>query len=166
MKTQIIKFATASLLVAFLIAGNNMAFAQSAGGQEAKRESRKENIQAMKVGFITQELELTTQEAEKFWPVYNEFKAKSEEITQTRRSSGRSAMKEGMQEMTDKQAEELIAAQLKLEQDLVDLKKQYADKFKSVIGPKKTLQLYKAERTFNTKLLKMLKEDKPGGKSK
>ena len=37
---------------------------------------KKEKMEAMRVGFITQKLDLTSEEAQKFWPVYNEFQKK------------------------------------------------------------------------------------------
>ena len=42
----------------------------------AQPEKKKEDIKAMKIGFITNELNLTPDEAQKFWPVYNEFQKK------------------------------------------------------------------------------------------
>ena len=41
---------------------------------------KKEQIKALKVGFITNELALTTEEASKFWPIYNAFDDKQFEL--------------------------------------------------------------------------------------
>ena len=38
--------------------------------------SKKEKIKALKTAFITTELDLTSAEAEKFWPIYNAFEEK------------------------------------------------------------------------------------------
>ena len=52
-------------------------FASTAFGQgEENNKEKDEKIEALKVGFITKELNLTSTEAEKFWPVYNEMDAK------------------------------------------------------------------------------------------
>ncbi|MDI1303936.1 MAG: sensor of ECF-type sigma factor, partial [bacterium] len=42
-------------------------------GQGEKMREKKEQIKALKVAFLTTELKLTSNEAEKFWPVYNTF---------------------------------------------------------------------------------------------
>src|SRR5690625_6700831 len=42
----------------------------TAYGQDDKRSQ----IQAMKTAYITEELELTATEAEKFWPIYNAYR--------------------------------------------------------------------------------------------
>ena len=41
---------------------------------------KKEQIKAQKVAFITDKLQLTVEEAQQFWPVYNELDKKSEDI--------------------------------------------------------------------------------------
>ena len=40
------------------------------------QEGGKERIRAYKTAYITQELDLSSSEAEKFWPVYNEYDKK------------------------------------------------------------------------------------------
>ena len=46
----------------------------------AQTNDRLERIKAFKVAFITEKLELTTDEAEKFWPIYNQFEDSSNKI--------------------------------------------------------------------------------------
>ena len=45
------------------------------GQKQNNSKPNREKIKAMKVGFITEKLDLTTAEAQKFWPVYNEFES-------------------------------------------------------------------------------------------
>lgn len=54
------------LLFAFLFTS---AFAQMPG----KSRSPRENIEVLKVAYFTKHLSLTTEEAEKFWPLYNTY---------------------------------------------------------------------------------------------
>lgn len=48
--------------------------------QSDKIDEKREKIKAYKVSFLTTELELTSTEAEKFWPVYNAFDDKQFEL--------------------------------------------------------------------------------------
>jgi hypothetical protein len=50
-----------------MVGSISFANAQNGNGQ------RQEKIQALKIAFITQKLKLTPAEAEKFWPVYNQY---------------------------------------------------------------------------------------------
>jgi hypothetical protein len=59
-------------LILSFVCINALAFAQDATEQEMP-EKKQQDIQALKVAFITKELELTPDEAEKFWPVYNQY---------------------------------------------------------------------------------------------
>ena len=45
-------------------------------GQSDKMKEKREQIKSMKVGFLTTELELSSTEAEKFWPIYNKYDEK------------------------------------------------------------------------------------------
>ena len=51
--------------------------------QGEKMKEKREQIKTMKVAFLTTELDLTSAEAEKFWPLYNEQKEASRNLMQT-----------------------------------------------------------------------------------
>ncbi|MFP4041584.1 MAG: hypothetical protein ACLFT6_02355, partial [Bacteroidales bacterium] len=59
----------------------------SAAGQEDKNQSIREQIQTEKIAFFTEKIGLTLQEAEKFWPVYNEYWDKKNKIDEERKKS-------------------------------------------------------------------------------
>jgi hypothetical protein len=161
MKTQMKKRLLRVSLTACLLFAMMFAFGQAAGVQKDVKQQKKEMIQAQKVAFITRELQFGTEEAQKFWPLYNEFNAKKDEIAKSKKELAKDARKTGIDQLSDKQAEDLINTELQCEQQILDLKKEYKDKFKAVIGPKKVIKLYQSEKKFNSFLLKQLKE---GGK--
>lgn len=138
-------------------------FAQAGppGGKPDDPDKR-EKIEALKVAFISQQIDLTSAEAEKFWPIYNEFNAKREEFAKVKRQLEKDARKTGFDNLSDKQAEDLLKADLNFEQQVLDLKKEYVEKYRAVIGIKKTARFFNAEREFNQFLLNQLKEsEKP-----
>ena len=61
------------MIVAVILLSQTNVIAQRGKGYENK----KENIEAQKVAFITSKLNLTTEESQKFWPVYNEYESKN-----------------------------------------------------------------------------------------
>ena len=65
MKTDIRKI---MIIAAILVFGAANAFANN-----ETKEDWKEKIQSEKIAFLTMEIELTPQEAQVFWPVYNEI---------------------------------------------------------------------------------------------
>src|SRR6056300_591448 len=62
-------------IVALFLFTSLAAFAQPEGRFE-DMEAKREKIEAIKVGFITQELDLRVEESQAFWPIYNEMSDK------------------------------------------------------------------------------------------
>jgi hypothetical protein len=114
---------------------------------------KQDKVEALKVSFITEKINLTTQEAQSFWPLYNEYNDK----IKLARKSFRMQYAGTTDFKNDKEAEEFLAAELKLRQTEVDLQKEYFEKFKKVLGVKKTGLLRKAEEEFKKEILKIYK---------
>ena len=53
----------------------------------AQETSKNEKIEAMKVGFITNKLELSAKEAQLFWPLYNEYNQKMDKLRNSKKWS-------------------------------------------------------------------------------
>lgn len=123
--------------------------------QKKKLKDQRDNLDAQRIAFITNKLGLTPAEAQVFWPLYNEYDAKRRDINKQFR---RSEPDVPIEDLTDKQATELADNQLIEGQKMLDLRKEYHSKFKSVLPPKKLLLLYYSEREFQKHLLDRLKE--------
>ena len=118
----------------------------------------KEKIEAQKIAYITNALDLTSAEAQQFWPVYNEFSDKNEELLKAFRKNNIEDKNVNTETISDKEALEMADAQIIQAQKLLDLRKKYHIEFKKVLPPKKLLKLYQAERDFKKFLLKEIKE--------
>lgn len=134
---------------------------QAQDDNKEKREERKENLEAMKVAFITKELDLTPEEAEKFWPVYNQREAEMEAIHKEMRQQMKGKK---IEEMSDAEVEKMLDTQMTMKQKELDIEKSYNDKFKAVIPVKKVAKLHIAEHKFKAEVMRQWKE-KHGGKS-
>jgi hypothetical protein len=146
--------------IIFLLAGAIMLIVSNniiAQSHEGKGE-RSEQFKSMKIAFITEKLKLTPQEAQLFWPVYNEYDAKREAIGKEKMESGRH-FKETEETMTDKEAEEIADRFIVLEKQESQLMEEYNIKFKSVLPIKKVSALYVAEFQFRRHILQELKKE-------
>ena len=72
-----------------------------------------EKIKAQKIAFITDKLELTSEEAQQFWPIYNEFEAKVEKIKSEDLRPLKREMRQG--DVSDKRAGEILEKLLEAE---------------------------------------------------
>jgi hypothetical protein len=127
--------------------------------QSKQHGDQHKNIQAQKIAFITQQLNLTPDEAKVFWPVYNEYDAKRHELKKLFKESG-GFPKTDMDKLTESEANQILDNQIIEAQKYLDLRKEYHARFKSVLPAVKVLKLYDAERDFQKILMKKIREHK------
>jgi Spy/CpxP family protein refolding chaperone len=126
------------------------------------RGEKKEQIKALKVGFITNELALTPDEATRFWPIYNEFDDKQFEIRHQKMRAFKDRMDDdALDRMSDKEASALLAQMESNEDELYQLRKKFIISLKGVLPPIKIIKLKKAEDDFNRKLLQQYRDKGP-----
>ena len=132
-------------------------FSQQGGGD---KEEKAERVQAAKVAFITNRLNLTTAQAQQFWPLYNEFEEARKKIRKQLRML---RIDNQVNTGTDEQIKADIRKFFQLRQEELELEKQYAEKFLKVLTPKQVAEYYRAEREFTKMLLKRLRGRRGGG---
>lgn len=126
-----------------------------------KMDERREEIEAMKIGFLTRKLDLSSEEAKTFWPVYNKFQDELETIRKQRRSEMRN-LRENIKDLNDKEAEKLIDNEIAGRQKELDIMKKYHAHFKQILPVKKVLMLYRSEEDFKRELLDRIRDRKDG----
>jgi hypothetical protein len=135
-----------SLLMAmFLLIGVGSSTAQKKDKVEIK--AQKEEMEAKKVAFITEKLELQPVEAEKFWAIYHEKEEKQKEIRKEFRSA-KPEKDQKVDDMTDAEVTVLLNKGFELKEKNLALDKEYNQKFIDVIGVKKTAKLYHVRNEF------------------
>lgn len=127
--------------------------------QHKQHGDQREKMEAQRVAFITQSLNLTPDEAKVFWPVYNEFDTKRHELKKSFRESG-DLSKADIDKLTEKEASQILDNQIVESQKFLDLRKEYHAKFKSVLPAVKVLKLYDAEREFQKMLMEKMRQHK------
>ncbi|MCW0482821.1 hypothetical protein [Gaoshiqia sediminis] len=112
-----------------------------------------EKYKALKVSFMTEKLELTPQEAQQFWPIYNEFDKKRFETHQKRRE-----LEEQVKTNYDKYSESEFK---KASYEIIDqavkessLLKEYHEKFLRVLPAKKVVIIGQVENEFRFKMIR------------
>lgn len=129
-------------------------------GPPPNEKEREDRVEKLKIAFITKELELTTDEAQKFWPVYNELESKLKEIRKSNRKLEKE-IQENFDKISDEDAKKKFEEILANEEKELTLRKEYQEKFSKVIGNKRTLKLLSLEREFKRELLEALREQGP-----
>lgn len=128
---------------------------------DADDERRMDEIRAQKAAYLTTKLDLTPAEAQQFWPVYNEYSQKKEEIHRERFSKKGYPKPIDPDQMTDEEAGQMIDQMVADQGKMAALEKEYSQKFRKILPVKKVLKLYEAEMDFKRVLLDRIKDRRP-----
>lgn len=140
----------ASMLVSITVISQN---------QEDGKQKRKERIEAFKIAFLTRKMGLTSEESQKFWPVYNDFDKKLKELENSV-ATLKDFNEKKIEGMSDKAVEDALKLFLDNAQKNLDLRKKYHEELKKILPVKKVALYYLAERDFKKELVKMAIEKK------
>ncbi len=116
--------------------------------QAQDKDDHREKIKALKVAFITQELNMSSQTAQKFWPVYNKYEKdkmnlhKRENVDWDRIGT-----------ISDSKAEDMLKEYLAVEREEYVIKRQLFSDLKRILSAREIVLLHKLESDFNKKML-------------
>ncbi|MDD2964913.1 MAG: hypothetical protein PHQ65_05305 [Bacteroidales bacterium] len=131
------------------------------GQQRTKDDKRFEEIKAQKVAFITSKLDLSPAEAQEFWPVYNEYSQKKEDIHKERFGQKRKAKPLDVDQLSDEEAARILDEMVADQEKMAAIEKEYSLRFRKLLPVKKVLKLYEAEMEFKKMLLDRIKDHRP-----
>jgi len=119
------------------------------------QQGGKERMKAFKTAYITDELDLSVEEAEKFWPVYNQYDKKMYKLKVERGRKDRRRIKEvgGPENLSDEEASNIIFGMLNSEKEASVTREEMYTELSKILTPAKLLALYQAEMNFNKRLL-------------
>jgi hypothetical protein len=114
-------------------------------GSTAQQPQKVEMLESLRVAYITKQLQLSPGEAQKFWPVYNNYQQDQRKL---------------MKEHKDKNGTEL-----ELEENLLNLRKRYRGDFTRTISEEKFDRLMKAERNWGEMVRKEMQRRRENGET-
>lgn len=137
-------------------------------GNDDKKPRRWNEIMSQKVAFVTQQLQLTPEEAEKFWPIYN---AASEEVWKASKKTLRAiaALVNSTKDDATQSEEEIKKLVANLDNCKMNEIKTFNKLFteiSKVLPLKKAAKIYGIEEQFRQHLIKNLSKRAPGQKPK
>ena len=124
---------------------------------QAQPGRRMERIHAIKVAYLTDKLQLTSEQSARFWPVYNRFEDDRRELMFKYRKE------KGLTDISDHDAMRSIDEDIAAQEKMLDLRKKYKDEFLKVISPQQLATLIESEKEFKRLLLQQMKDRRAGG---
>ena len=123
-------------------------------GQNERLKEKRDQIKAMKVAFLTSELNLTSDEAEKFWPVYNAYDDKQFELRHQKMKTYARKLNDGsLDNMSDREALAFLNQIESTDEEQYVIRKKFDSALRNILPPTKILKLRKSEVDFDRKLL-------------
>jgi len=142
------------LVVLFLLFSTTLMYGQ--------RRPDKGKIKSLKVAYITERLNLTSIEAQAFWPIYNAHEEKMESFRDQERNQIYSKLRD-MESLSNKESEVLFKDLVALENQKHEANQQFLKDIRKVISAKKTFLLLKTENGFKRRLLQQYRKKQGGG---
>jgi len=125
-------------------------------GHAQSKEAMKK-IESARIALITERLNLTPEQAEKFWPVYREFNEQRRSLRMELRDARNNV---DMSKLSEEESKSLMNLAFDIRERELNLEKQYGERLQNVISTQQLLQLKNAEKDFQQMLLKRLQNER------
>ncbi|WP_394759649.1 sensor of ECF-type sigma factor [Flavobacterium sp.] len=121
-------------------------------------EKRAERVKALRVAFISTKLDLTSQEAEKFWPLFNKFSDAQMDLHKQKKQLMLRLKPENTSGMSDSETLKLLNESENIDATMETKKRQFVKDLQGVISPQKIVLLKGLEEEFKNTLLNKMKQ--------
>jgi len=142
-----------ALILCTLLLGTFLMRAQGPG---------RERIKSLKVAFITERVGLTSEEAQQFWPIYNEHEEVLENIRRKERARIHTNIAKA-QDLSNEESNDLLDGLLALQFDKQKAEREFLSKLRTIIPAKKVLLLVKAEEDFKRQMIHQFRKRRGRG---
>ncbi|HMV14629.1 MAG: hypothetical protein IT275_08005 [Chitinophagales bacterium] len=130
-----------------------------AGILQLQAQDGNAKIEALKIAFITKRLNLNADEAQKFWPLYNQYEAEKKQVRQSTIGGVKEMKEDG--DFTNAEAEQAITKYIEFKAKDLDITKKYVAEFRKIIPATKIAKLVTAEEHFKKMLTKQAQQGGP-----
>ena len=130
---------------------NNMDTRSNFNNSNIDNSAGMHKIQSIKMDYIGDNMHLSTDEANRFWPVYNQYQKELGLVMHQKRQNMLNS---------NKNPQDIVNDNLDYDSKILSIKKHYNDQFAQILPSDKLAQFYKSERSFNDEMIKRLKYQK------
>ena len=127
----------------------------------AQDSNRQDRIKALKIAFITERLELTETEAQKFWPIYNAFDAENQKL---RKENAIKFRKTDFESMSEQDAKTHLKEMMETDSMRYQLRQEFVSDLLNILPAKKIIILKATEDAFNKRMMEQFKKRREGYK--
>ena len=131
------------------------AITASAQDNKKKPHFSPEEFQAKQRAYITEKAELTTEEADAFFPLFFELQKKKFELE---RNARKDFKRQRNEQMSEEECRKFVYNMADVKIEVAKLEREYTDKYLQVLSPCKVRRVQFAEGSFQRDLMKKMTE--------
>ena len=153
------RFLTVLLSVSVILLASSI----KVSAQFGNKSDWKERMQSEKIAFLTMEIGLTPDEAQKFWPIYNMVSEEMDKAMHEVFSSYMELEKALNEKKSDKEVSKCLERYLDALEKQNDIRDDSVENYRKILTDKKVAKIFVAEEKFRRQHIRRLHE-RPGEK--
>lgn len=142
-----------------LLASTNTWAQSDKANRDSMRQAKMEELKKLRKDLLIKKLELTDAEAEKFFPIYDEYQLK---LRQSQKEFHKKWKGKKPEDLTEEEAIQFLDDATAAREKEVALFKEYSEKLKAAIPAKKIVILPRVEREVRKELIDKARDGKKG----
>ncbi len=136
-------------------------FSMASYAQGPNRNYDKDKLESARVAYITNRIDLKPEQAEKFWPLYNQYQEERSKMMEEISSLNQKANTT----ISDAEAKNVVNSRLERQQQMLDIEKKFMTEVQEVISSSQAVKLHGINRQFTRHLYRMNQGRHRGGKN-
>jgi hypothetical protein len=144
----VLMLAGAALLEGGVLFAQAQSTAQSSPQTDKDIQLLRQDVRSQKKQIVAANMQLTDAEAEKFWPVYDQYTTDMKKLGDTRVALIKQYA-QNYDSLTDAQANDLMKKWGALDESVAELRLQYIPTFEKVVSAKKTALFFQIDRRLS-----------------
>jgi hypothetical protein len=105
-------------------------------------------VESIKTDYLSNNLRLTTEESDRFWPIYRQYQKELNTVLHEKRQNMLNSQKN---------PQDIVNDNFDYDSKILNIKKHYNQEFSRILSPDKLKQLWVSERQFNEEMIKRLR---------
>ncbi|RYE33845.1 MAG: hypothetical protein EOP42_07955 [Sphingobacteriaceae bacterium] len=132
----------------FRIPRSNMDTRSNFNNGNVNNSAGMHRIENIKSDYLSDNLNLSNDEAARFWPVYNQYQKEMNVVLHQKRQNMFNSRNN---------AHDVVTDNFEYDSKILNIKKQYNEEFSKILPAEKLMNFWKSERQFNEEMIKRLK---------
>lgn len=128
----------------------------------AQQGERGEMLEQLRIARLTEALELSVEEGQQFWPLYNTYRKDLKRVIQAEKEVFRGL--EDEEDLSEARFKAAVAERRTLANEREQLSESFLYDVMALLGPKRTLTMLTTEEGFRREVVRELRDRRKGGR--